>query len=26
VLEQVDVESLTAILSGKAAPSLPGEE
>ena len=26
VLEQVDVESLTAILSGKAAPSLPREE
>jgi hypothetical protein len=26
VLEQVDVESLTAILSGNAAPSLPREE
>jgi len=26
VLESVDVESLTAILSGKAAPNVPGEE
>ena len=26
VLEQVDVESLTAILAGKAAPNLPDEE
>ncbi|HEX6491811.1 MAG TPA: hypothetical protein VF002_10635 [Gaiellaceae bacterium] len=26
VLEQVDVESLTAILSGKAAPGLPNDD
>ena len=26
VLEQVDVESLTAILAGKAAPNLPDDE